>query len=215
MMNGNHLPAGQPMPGGIGGPASGPGLNGGRRRPPQPSYPTQPSAYQQHQQHGAMLYPNSYMNPYASAYYPPHPAHYQAAHIPSSHYSASSYNTYSQQRSPPPIHQTYPLIVSSNMQAHPQPYPRPPPPQQPSPALSTPPPFPTAASPLPPPVAETPTSTQSSQPVTTPLSPKELKSQVVSPPPSEPEVARLAFKYPVSYRRHRSVSLSRLTCPHV
>ncbi|KAI1363052.1 hypothetical protein F5Y08DRAFT_253737 [Xylaria arbuscula] len=202
MMNGNHLPAGQPMPGGVGGPASGPGLNGSRRRPPQPSYPSHPSAYQPHQQHGAMMYPNSYMNPYASSYYPPHPVHYQAAHIPNSHYSASSYNTYPQQRSPPAVHQTYPPIVSSSMQAHPQPYPRSSLPQQPSPALSTPPPFPSAASPAPPPVTETPTSSQPSQPVTAPLSPEELKPQLVSPPPSEPEVVRPVFKYPLPWYSH-------------
>ncbi|KAI0514491.1 hypothetical protein F5B22DRAFT_637058 [Xylaria bambusicola] len=201
-MNGNHLPAGQPMPGGVGGPASGPVLNGGRRRPPQPPYPAHPGAYHQHQQHAAMMYPNSYMNPYANAYYPPHPVHYQASHIPNSHYSASSYSTYPQQRSPPSVHQTYPPIVSSSMQAHPQPYPRPPPAQQSSPALSTPPLLPTAASPAPAPVAETPTSTQSSQPATTPLSPEISKPQAVTPPRSEAEITPQVFRPPLPWYSH-------------
>ncbi|KAI1303364.1 hypothetical protein F5Y03DRAFT_190715 [Xylaria venustula] len=239
-MNSNHLPAGQPMP--AGGPAAGPGLNGGRRRP-LPSYtghPAAAAAYQHqhhqhqhqhqhhqhqphhHQQHGAVMYPNSYMNPYATAYYPPHQMghHYQTGHghMPSSPYSVSSY-TYPQQqqpqqpqqhqqRSPPPVHQTYPPIVSSSMQAHPQPYPRPPHPQQPSPALSNPPSFPTAASPAPPPIPQTPTSTHSSQAVATPLSPitpqlqpePQPEPEVVSPPHPEVEAPPLReFKYPLPW----------------
>ncbi|KAI0974066.1 hypothetical protein F4678DRAFT_396354 [Xylaria arbuscula] len=235
-MNSNHLPAGQPMP--VGGPAAGPGLNGGRRRP-LPSYSAHPAAaYQQqhqhhqhqphhHQQHGAVMYPNSYMNPYATAYYPPHQMahHYQTGHghMPSSPYSVSSYTypqqqqqqqqqqhqQHQQQRSPPPVHQTYPPIVSSSMQAHPQPYPRPPHPQQPSPALSNPPSFPTAVSPAPPPVPQTPTSTHSSQAVATPLSPTtsqlqpQPQPQVVSPPHPEVEAPPLReFKYPLPWLSH-------------
>ncbi|KAI8633759.1 cysteine proteinase [Xylariaceae sp. FL1651] len=197
-MNGNHLPAGQPMPGGVGGAASGPGLNGGRRRPPPAPYSTH-QAYHQHQQHAGPMYPGSYMNPYANSYYPHHQMahHYQTGHMPNTPY-AMPYNAYPQ-RSPPTIHQAYPPIVSSSMQAHPQPYPRPPP-QQPSPALSTPPPFPTTAPP-PAPIPQTPTSSHSSQAATVPLSPPTPQPQAAAPPLPDVEVlpARTPFKYPLPW----------------
>ncbi|KAI0414071.1 hypothetical protein F5X98DRAFT_259471 [Xylaria grammica] len=234
-MNGNHLPAGQPMPGGIGGAASGPGLNGGRRRP-QPAYLAHQTAYhhqqhQQHQQHGTMAFPNNWMNPYANAYYAPHQMahHIQTGHMPNPYSIPSSYTTYPQ-RSPPLVHQTYPPIVSSSMQAHPQPYARPPPPQQPSPALSTPPPFPTAASPVAPPVPQTPTSTHSSQTGATSLSPIAPRPQAVTPPHAEIQLpSPRLFKYPLpwlslpgepfpsrttkSRRRRRRISVTAVELP--
>ncbi|KAI3322437.1 cysteine proteinase [Xylariaceae sp. AK1471] len=208
-MNGNHLPAGQPMPGGVGGAASGPGLNGGRRRPPpSSSYSThQPYQQHQHQQHPGSIYQGTYhMNPYATSYYPPHQvAHpYQTGHMPNTPYSIPPYTTYPQ-RSPPTIHQAYPPIVSSSMQAHPQPYARPPP-QQPSPALSTPPPFITTAPPPPPPapVPQTPTSTHSSQVAAAPLSPPTSQPQADAAPRPEIKVmsAQAPFKYPLPWLSH-------------
>ncbi|KAI0861587.1 hypothetical protein F4860DRAFT_475595 [Xylaria cubensis] len=212
-MNGNHLPAGQPMPGGVGGVASGHGMHGGRRRPPPPSYSAHQAHqahHQQHQQHhhhqhqqppGA-LYPFSHLNPYANAYYSPQQMahHYQTGHMHNQAYPIPSYtNTTYQQRSPPPVQQTYPLIVSSSMQTHPQPYARPPP-QQPSPALSTPPPLPTAAPPPPAVAPETPTSTHSSQAAAAPLSPVTPQSQVTAPPPPDVEVPPpRVFLYPLPW----------------
>ncbi|KAI1133390.1 hypothetical protein F5Y10DRAFT_87361 [Nemania abortiva] len=189
-MNGNHLPAGQPMPGGIGGPAPAPGLNGGRRRPqPQPPYSTAPVYQPQMQQHG-LMYPNSYMHSYANSYYAHHQMahHYQTGHMPNSPYAVHPY-PYTQRPAPAPaptIPQTYPLVVSSSMQAHPQPYPRPPP-QQPSPALSTPPPFSNVAPPPPPPVPQTPSSTHSSQAVaaSSPITPQ---TQPAETPHTETEI---------------------------
>ncbi|KAI0552021.1 hypothetical protein F4679DRAFT_537325 [Xylaria curta] len=211
-MNGNHLPAGQPMPGGAGGVASGHGMHGGRRRPPPPSYSAHQAHHQQQQQHQhhhhqhqqqppSAMYPFSHMNPYANAYYSPQQMthHYQTGHMHNPAYPVPSYTTYQQQRSPPPVHQTYPLIVSSSMQAHPQPYARPPP-QQPSPALSTPPPFPTAAPPPPAAAPETPTSTHSSQAAAAPLSPVTPQSQATAPPPPDVEVPPpRVFLYPLPW----------------
>ncbi|KAI1751692.1 hypothetical protein F4782DRAFT_503929 [Xylaria castorea] len=211
-MNGNHLPAGQPVHGGVGGVASGPGLHGSRRRPPPPSYSAHQAhnQHQQHQQHQhhqhqhqqppATMYPFSHMNPYVNAYYPPQQMahHYQTGHMHNPAYPIPSYTTY-QQRSPPPVHQTYPLIVSSSMQTHhPQPYARPPP-QQPSPALSTPPPFPTAAPPPPAAAPETPTSTHSSQAAAAPLSPDTPQSQVTAPPPDVEVPPPRVFQYPLPW----------------
>ncbi|KAI0100148.1 hypothetical protein GGR51DRAFT_551648 [Nemania sp. FL0031] len=197
-MNGNHLPAGQPMPGGVGGPAP-----GGRRRP-QPSYSAAP-VYQHQQQHG-LIYQSNYMNPFAGTYYTHHQMahHYQTGHLPNSPYNIHPY-TYTQRVTPvpapaptPAVHQTYPPIVSSSMQAHPQPYPRPPP-QQPSPALSTPPPYPNVAPPPPAPVPETPSSTHSSQAaaISSPVAPQPHPAE---PPHPEPEiVSGHVQNYPVPW----------------
>ncbi|KAI1824585.1 cysteine proteinase [Xylaria intraflava] len=228
-MNGNHLPAGQPMPVGVGGTASGQGLSGGRRRPQQaysahqayqqPLRHHQQQQQHQQQQHAGVGYEaHTYMNPYAHAYYPPHQMahHYQTGHMPSAHYSLPAY-TYPQQ-SPPHIHQTYPPIVSSSMQAHPQPYTRPAPPpppppppapppappsaqeqQIPSPALS-PRQLPVTEPPPSAPVSQAPASTHSSQTALTPLSPVTPQSQEVVPHSSETEVpSRPAFKYPLPW----------------
>ncbi|KAI1738913.1 hypothetical protein F4680DRAFT_152582 [Xylaria scruposa] len=218
-MNGNHLPAGQPMPGGVGGAASGHGMHGGRRRPPPPSYSAQQAHHQQQQQHqhqhhhpqhqhqhqhqqppGA-IYPFSHLSPYANAYYSPQQMahHYQTGHMHNPAYPVPSYTPYQQQRSPPPVHQTYPLIVSSSMQAHPQPYARPLQ-QQPSPALSTPPPIPNAAPPPPAAAPETPTSTHSSQAAAAPLSPATPQSQATAPPPPDVEAPpRRMFLFPLPW----------------
>ncbi|KAI0849324.1 cysteine proteinase [Daldinia vernicosa] len=186
-MNGSHLPAGQPMPGGIPGGAvvargqvdMGPGPGpGGRRRPPQHQY----SAHHQyhHQQHVNPIYHhNGYMAPYPQTYYPQVSHHYQNGAM-----ANASYMQYNQfpQRSPPIIHQQYPPIVSSSMQPIPQPpYSRPPPPQQPSPALSTPPPYVVAAPPPPVSVPETPSSTHSSQVLPAPLTPPTPQNQEAAP----------------------------------
>ncbi|RYC66118.1 hypothetical protein CHU98_g22 [Xylaria longipes] len=199
-MNANHLPAGQPMPGGVGGAASGPGLNGGRRRPPPPSsYSAHPAHQQQHHQPPGMMYSFSQMNPYLNAYYPPQQMahHYQTGHMHNPNYTIPPY-TYPQ-RSPPPVHQTYPPIVSSSMQAHPQPYARPPQ-QQPSPAQSTPPPFPSAAPPPPTAAPETPTSIGSSQAAATPLSPVTPRSQATAPPPPDVEnPSPPVYQYPLPW----------------
>ncbi|KAI1430962.1 cysteine proteinase [Xylaria sp. CBS 124048] len=154
-MNGNHLPAGQPMPGNTGGAASGPGLNGGRRRPPQgysahhgyqPPHRQHQHQHHQHQhhqhqhlqQHAAIPYDSQHYLPtyHQAYYYPPHMAqHYQHAHMP------FPQPTYQYQQSPP-VHQnqTHPLVVSSSMQ-HQPPYTRQPapPPPQPQPPLPPPP----------------------------------------------------------------------------
>ncbi|KAI1156875.1 cysteine proteinase [Nemania diffusa] len=215
-MNGNHLPAGQPMPGGgVGGPAAVSGLNRGRRQP-QPSYPTA-SPYTQ-PPHG-LLFPGSFMNPYANSYYPPHQMahHYQTGHMPNSPYAIHTFNPYPQsQRSPPApvVHQTYPPIVSSSMQAHPQPYPRPPAPpqQQPSPALSTPPPFATVAPPPPAPIPQTPTSTHSSHAATTPLSPITPQPPTVEPSyPGADVLSSRVQKYPVPWLSHPDEPFPRQT----
>ncbi|KAI1492552.1 hypothetical protein F5X96DRAFT_373059 [Biscogniauxia mediterranea] len=205
-MNGSHLPAGQPMPAAIvGGGQPGPGPAGGRRRPP--------SQYASHQYHTPPhhMY-NSYMNPYANTYYPPHiqPHHYQNGAMTNAPYGMP-YNLYTQ-RSPPAMHQQYPPIVSSSMQPHPQTYSRPPPPQQqPSPAISTPPPYTTTVPPPSMPVTQTPSSTQSPQPIQTPLSPPTPKVQEVAsasasaptpaPAPVEPDVQpiRAPFKAPLPW----------------
>ncbi|KAH9892349.1 cysteine proteinase [Xylariomycetidae sp. FL2044] len=203
-MNNNHLPAGQPMPGGVGGgpgPGPGPGSNGGRRRP-NPQYPSHQQYH--HQQHVTPpIYHNSYMNPYANSYYPQaHP--YQNGGMPSQPYGMP-YNPYSHppQRSPPPtIHQQYPPIVSSSMQPHPQPYPRAPPQQQPSPAISTPPPFVPAAAPAPPmPVPQTPSSTHSSHALSGPLTPPTPQNQIIVPTPPEVETVpvREPFRAPLPW----------------
>ncbi|KAI1108231.1 cysteine proteinase [Nemania sp. NC0429] len=191
-MNANHLPAGQPMPGGGGGPA--PAQGGGRRRGPAPPYSVLP-VYQQHLQNhphhvqGNLAYPNTYVNPYAYTHFPPHQMahHYQTGHMLNSSYTIPSYTTYPQ-RHTPAVHQTYPPIVSSSMQAHPQVFARPPP-QQSSPALSTPPPPPTTAPPPPPPapVPETPSSTHSAQAVATPLSPTTPQPQATELQATEPQ----------------------------
>ncbi|KAI0407665.1 hypothetical protein F4802DRAFT_521112 [Xylaria palmicola] len=206
-MNSNHLPAGQPMPGGVGGAASGHGLNGGRRRPP-PAYSAPPAHHQHHQHHHpALAYPYSHMNPYANNYYPPPLAHhYPTNHGPSTPYShVPSYVPYPQQpqRSPPPVHQTYPPIVSSSMQ-----YTRPPP-QQPSPALSTPPPFRAGMPPPAPIIPQTPTSTHSSQAAAaTSLSPEGPQPQeppvtAAAPRSPEAEVPRApAFRFPLPWFSH-------------
>ncbi|KAI1805171.1 cysteine proteinase [Daldinia bambusicola] len=181
-MNGNHLPAGQPMPGGIPGGAvvargqvdMGPGPGPGGRRRPQHQYPSHHQYH--HQQHmNAMYHHNGYMAPYPQTYYPQVAHHYQNGAM-----ANASYMQYNQfpQRSPPIIHQQYPPIVSSSMQPIPQPpYSRPPPPQQPSPALSTPPPYAVVAPPPPLPVPETPSSTHSSQVLPTPLTPPTPQNQ--------------------------------------
>ncbi|KAI0017696.1 cysteine proteinase [Xylariomycetidae sp. FL0641] len=185
-MNGTHLPAGQPMPGGsIVGGAPGPGPSGGRRRPP-PQYSSQ-QPY--HHQHVNPMYQSSYMNPYANTYYPQMPHHYQPTPMPTSPYGVP-YNPYAQ-RSPPIMHQQYPPIVSSSMQPHPQPYTRPPPPQQqPSPAISTPPPFSAPAPPAP--VPQTPSSTHSSQAALAPLTPPTPQTQATAT--SVPDVEVLPVK---------------------
>ncbi|KAI1810222.1 cysteine proteinase [Poronia punctata] len=181
-MNNNHLPAGQPMPGGVGGAASGPNINGGRRRPAPTSYSPhqpyhQPQYPHQHQQLAAgPMYPTSYMNPYAASYYPQQqfPSYYQPAPMQNTPYIPP--NTYVP-RSPPVIHQAYPPIVSSSMHPHPQPYPRPPP-QQASSALSTPPPFqpvappPPTTAPFAAPVPETPASAHSPKDIAVVSSPE-------------------------------------------
>ncbi|KAI1179138.1 cysteine proteinase [Nemania sp. FL0916] len=221
MMSGHHLPAGQTMPGGVGGvggPAgagagivngtgtgagTGAGVNGGGRRRAAPPYPGVMQYQQQHQQAG-VIHPSTYMNPYANAYYPSqHMAHhYQTGHVPGSHpphYSRPSYNAYSQRPPQTILHQTYPPIVSSSMQAHPVPYarpvPQPPQQQQPSPALSTPPPFP---APVPPTPASASASASASAAASSPLPTPEIAPAPVpvsqapapaSPPSSSPGIA--------------------------
>ncbi|KAL7623352.1 hypothetical protein AAE478_007033 [Parahypoxylon ruwenzoriense] len=216
-MNGSHLPAGQPMPGGIGGgvmargqvdmgPGSGPGGGGGgggggRRRPP-PQYPTHHQYH--HQQHVNPMYHNSYMNPYATSYYPQVPHHYQNSAMPNAPYMP--YNPYPQRS--PPIHQRYPPIVSSSMQPPPlQPYPRPPPPQQPSPALSTPPPYAAPAPPPPVTVPETPSSTHSSQAVPPPPTPPTPHSQEVTSTPADVELrpTQSPFRPPLPWLSHPDI----------
>ncbi|KAI1389452.1 cysteine proteinase [Hypoxylon trugodes] len=201
-MNGNHLPAGQPMPGGVGGGPSvvargqvdmgGPGHGGGRRRPPQHQYPAHPQYH--HQQHVNPMYHNGYMSPYTPGYYPQVPHHYQNNALPTSPYY-QQYPPYPQ-RSPPSIHQQYPTIVSSSMQPPPQPYSRPPPQQQPSPALSTPPPPYTASAPPPSaPVPATPSSTHSSQVLQTPLTPSTSHTQEVASTTSDVELRPTAAPF--------------------
>ncbi|KAI1372956.1 cysteine proteinase [Hypoxylon crocopeplum] len=202
-MNGNHLPAGQPMPGGVGGGGGvvargqvdmgGLASSGGRRRPPP--YPTHHQYH--HPQHVNSMYHNSYMNPYAQSFYSQVPHHYQNGAMASAPYM--HYNPYPQ-RSPPAIHQQYPPIVSSTMQPPPQPYSRPPP-QQPSPALSTPPPYAAAAPPPPVPIPETPSSTHSSQVLPTPLTPPTPHTQeVVSITPDiEIRPTQLPFRAPLPW----------------
>ncbi|KAI0152915.1 cysteine proteinase [Xylariaceae sp. FL1272] len=142
MMNGNHLPAGQPMPGGA---ASGQSMNGGGRgrRPAQNGYAGHHQGFQPHQHQPHAMYSSGYnMNPYAAAYYPSHMAAqmanpYQNGHIPPTPtYNMPQYNPYAQRS--PPGHPTYPIVVSSTMQtpSQPQSYARPS--QQSPPALSTP-----------------------------------------------------------------------------
>ncbi|ETS81338.1 hypothetical protein PFICI_06340 [Pestalotiopsis fici W106-1] len=205
----HHLPAGQPMPGGVGGMGggrgpvdmgSGPGPhtgNGPRRRP---QYSHQQHSYTHHNHSQPMYYPNSHMNPYANAYYPQAPPHYPTAGMPGAPYGMH-YNPYAA-RSPPAIHQAYPPIVSSSMAHPPQPYSRPP--QQQSPALSTPPPPPyhMAQPPPPAPVPQTPSSTHSSQAIQASVTPTTPQSQDVVPQaPQEVEVlpAKAPFKYPLPW----------------
>ncbi|KAI1778025.1 cysteine proteinase [Hypoxylon cercidicola] len=211
-MNGNHLPAGQPMAGivnggGVGvrghvdmGPNPGPGAP---RRRGAPQYPGHHQYHQQHMSHGSM-YQNSYMNPYAPSYYPQVPHHYQNGAIPSAPYMP--YSPYPQ-RPAPAIHQQYAPIVSSSMQHPPQPYSRPPP-QQPSPALSTPPPPyvavaqpPPVPVPAPVPVPETPSSTHSSQMLPTLLTPPTPHNQEVASTTSEVELlpTRAPFTPPLPW----------------
>ncbi|XXH03437.1 hypothetical protein Hte_009839 [Hypoxylon texense] len=209
-MNGNHLPAGQPMAGGV---VNGGGVGmrgqvdmglpgpGPSRRRGAPQYPGHHHHHQYHQQqisHGSM-YQNSYMNPYAPSYYPQVPHHYQNGAMPSAPYMP--YNPYPQRPAAPAIHQQYPPIVSSTMQHPPQPYSRPPP-QQPSPALSTPPPPYTPAAPPPPvPVPETPSSTHSSQMLPTPLTPPTPHNLEVSSTTSEVELrpTQTPFRAPLPW----------------
>ncbi|KAK8138825.1 ubiquitin thiolesterase [Apiospora sp. TS-2023a] len=152
-MNGSHLPAGQPMPGGVGGGPGGRGPvemghvptagNVPRRRPPQhfPQHqaPHPPAYYhQQHHNGPNPMYYSTPMNPYATSYYPQQmPHYYQNSGMPAAPY-VPHHSAYPA-RSPQAMHQ-YPPIVSSSMGHHqpPQPYSRPPP-QQHSPAISTPP----------------------------------------------------------------------------
>ncbi|KAI8957656.1 cysteine proteinase [Daldinia sp. FL1419] len=207
-MNGSHLPAGQPMPGGIPGAAviargqvdMGPGPGpGGRRRPPH-QYPTHPQYH--HQQVNPMYHHNGYMAPYPQTYYPQVSHPYQNGAMANASYL--SYNQFSQ-RSPPIIHQQYPPIVSSSMQPIPQPpYSRPPPPplpQQPSPALSTPPPYAVAVPPPPLPVPETPSSTHSSQVLPAPLTPPTPQNQETAPatPDVELRPSQSPFRPPLPW----------------
>ncbi|KAI1327232.1 cysteine proteinase [Xylariaceae sp. FL0255] len=207
-MNGSHLPAGQPMPGGVvGGAAS---INGNRRRPLHQSYHQPYHHHQQQPQHAGAMYSGSYMNPYATSYYPPQMTHpYQNSHIPPTPSYSVPYNAYPQ-RSPPTNYQPYPAIVSSSMQPHPhpQPYPRPPP-QQPSPALSTPPPFTAAAAPAPPPPApRTPISPHTSHIASAPPSPSIPQLQTQPEPESQPQA-------PTSYtRKQRAHPVSGLKTPN-
>ncbi|KAI1270599.1 cysteine proteinase [Xylariaceae sp. FL1019] len=192
-MNGNHLPAGQPMPGGA---ASGQSMNGaGRgRRPPPNAYAGHHQGFHphQHQQHAVYTSSGGYnMNPYAAAYYPSRMAAqmanpYQNGHMPPTPtYSMPQHNPYAQ-RSPPPVHSIYPIVVSSSMQtpSQPQSYARAP--QQPSPALSTPPPYaptilqaPSLVEALPPPRQPSPPS----QPIATLNT--AVSEKVLSPQPKE------------------------------
>ncbi|KAI0164438.1 cysteine proteinase [Hypoxylon sp. FL1284] len=193
-MNGNHLPAGQPMAGGgvvnggVGvrgqvnmGPGPGPGTP--RRRGGAPHYQNHHPYHQQQTSHGP-VYQNSYMNPYAPSYYPQVPHHYQNGAMPGAPYMP--YSPYPQ-RPAPTIHQQYPPIVSSTMQHPPQPYSRPPP-RQISPAVSTPPPYVAAAPPPPMPVPETPSSTHSSQLLPPPPTPPTPQTQDVASTTSEVEL---------------------------
>ncbi|KAK9782827.1 putative USP domain-containing protein [Seiridium cardinale] len=204
----HHLPAGQPMPGGVGGmggrgmvdmgPGPAPHTGNGPRRRPQ--YPHQQHSYTHPNHNQPIYYQNSHMNPYANAYYPPAPPHYQNAAMPGSPYGMPyNHNPYAA-RSPPAIHQQYAPIVSSSMAHTPQPYSRPP--QQPSPAISTPPPFHIAQPPPPAPIPQTPSSTHSSQAVQAPLTPQTPQSQEVPvPPQTETEVvpAKAPFAYPLPW----------------
>ncbi|KAI1875257.1 hypothetical protein JX265_004315 [Neoarthrinium moseri] len=207
-----HLPAGQPMPGGVGGmgmggrgpgdmgPGPGPHTANGPRRRPQ--YAHQQHSYGHHNHNQPIYYQNSHMNPYASAYYPQAPPHYPAASMPGNPYM--QYNAYAA-RSPPAMHQQqYPSIVSSTMSHPPQPYSRPPP-QQPSPAISTPPPYHMAQPPPPLPIPQTPSSTHSSQAIQAPLTPPTPQSQESVPPP-QPEhdvvQASAPFRPPLPWLSH-------------
>ncbi|RYP56683.1 hypothetical protein DL769_009887 [Monosporascus sp. CRB-8-3] len=222
-MNGSHLPAGQTMPGAVGGGGGGggggiggrgpvdiasgshTGSGGGRRRPPpQQQYQSHPQTYHPHHYHQQQqhhMYPHTYINPYANSYYPQMPPHYQNGASPTAHYMP--YNPYPQRS--PPMHQQYPPIVSSSMQPHPQPYSRPPQ-QQSSPAISTPPPYQPVAPPPQVPVPETPSSTHSSQVApaqSTPATPQTGEVAATSAPPASPEIetrtSKEPFKYPLPW----------------
>ncbi|KAK8081879.1 hypothetical protein PG996_000660 [Apiospora saccharicola] len=217
-MNGSHLPAGQPMPGGVGGGPGGRGpvemghvLTAGnvpRRRPPQ-HFPQQqsshPPAYYHQQHHNGPnpMYYSTPMNPYATSYYPQQmPHYYQNSGMPAAPY-VPHHSAYPA-RSPQAMHQ-YPPIVSSSMGHHqlPQPYSRPPP-QQHSPAISTPPAYAPA---IPPPAAsisQAPSSTHSPQALTQPpLTPSTTHTQASPqpPPPPQPEVEvpRVPFRPPLPW----------------
>ncbi|OTB09247.1 hypothetical protein M426DRAFT_135064 [Hypoxylon sp. CI-4A] len=196
MMNGNHLPAGQPPPGVVS--SGGNGVvrgqldmgagqmqGGGRRRPPPqyPPYSHHQYHHPQHQHSNPMYHNGGYMSPYAQPYYPQVTHQYHNGGMPTTPYM--QYNPYSPRS--PAIHQQYPPIVSSSMQPHhPQPYSRPSPlpPQQPSPAHSTAPPYVVAAPPttIPAtvPVPETPSSSHSSQVLPTPLTPSTPHNQEIA-----------------------------------
>ncbi|KAK8089285.1 hypothetical protein PG997_004246 [Apiospora hydei] len=228
-MNGSHLPAGQPMPGGVGGGPGGPGGRGPvemghvpaagnvpRRRPPQhfPAHQHQhqhqpshqpPFYHQQHHNGASHMYYSSPMNPYATSYYPQQmPHYYQNSAMPASPY-VPHHSAYPA-RSPPAMHQQYPPIVSSSMQHHPPPqaYSRPLP-QQLSPAISTPPIYAAAPPPLPAPISQTPSSTHSPQVIAQPpLTPSTPHTQVSPPPPPPPpqpevEVAKAPFRAPLPW----------------
>ncbi|RYP17378.1 hypothetical protein DL765_004578 [Monosporascus sp. GIB2] len=214
-MNGSHLPAGQTMPGAVGGGGGGgiggrgpadivsgshTGSGGGRRRPPtQQQYPSHPQTYHPHHYHQQQqhhMYHHNYVNAYPNSYYPQMPIHYQNGASSTAPYM--TYNPYLQRS---PMHQQYPPIVSSSMQPHPQPYSRTPQ-QQPSPAISTPPPYQQVAPPPQVPVPETPSSTHSSQVApaqSTPATPQTGEIAVTSAPPAPPEIETRSSKEPFKY----------------
>ncbi|KAK8124582.1 ubiquitin thiolesterase [Apiospora kogelbergensis] len=202
-MNGSHLPAGQPMPGGVGGVPGGRGPvemghvptagNGPRRRGPQhfPSHQPshQPSYYHQqhhnaHHNHNPMYY-SAPMNPYATSYYPQQmPHYYQNNAMPASPYVPHH---------PPTRRGLLRLCISSILLSC----------LRPSPAISTPPVYATTLPPPPVPVPQAPSSTHSPQTaVQPPLTPSTPHTQISPPPPApqpEVEVARPPFRAPLPW----------------
>ncbi|KAK8021140.1 hypothetical protein PG990_006278 [Apiospora arundinis] len=196
-MNGSHLPAGQPMPGGVGGVPGGRGPvdmghvpaagNGPRRQRPQ-HYPShQPSYYHQqhHNVHNPMYY-STPMNPYATSYYPQQmPHYYQNSHMPAAQYVPHH----------PPTRRGLLRLCTNNILLSCL---------RPSPAISTPPVYATALPPPPVPVPQAPSSTQSPQPAAQPpLTPSTPHTQASSTPPLPPqpemEIARQPFKPPLPW----------------
>ncbi|KAH8671162.1 hypothetical protein BX600DRAFT_509861 [Xylariales sp. PMI_506] len=186
-----HLPAGQPIPGGVGGIGPGPGGGGPRRRP---QYAHQQHSYNHHN-NAPIYYHTGHMNMY-TGYYPQAPPQYPATAMPGASYMP--YNAYARS---PPMHQPYPAIVSSNMALPPQQYSRAPQPQQPAAIAATPPPYPQAVPPPPAPVPQTSSSPHSLQVMPRPLTPPTPQSQevVAAQPDIEILSTRVPFRPPLPW----------------